>query len=174
MTITASVRHLPITEEDGLYRELEITMQRLGHLVAFREKLNWSKHFGELQLGERDQLQRLKKTAAKNEGIPLFWARLSKNTLFQHLIFHPNTEGYYLPFRFSEPFVIEWKGKKIWFGSSVRLLEELGWLEMALNQQNDEKITSIWNAFKDSCIESNEQFSPFHLRYINGHDSGKD
>lgn len=174
MTITASVRNLPISEEDSLYRELEITMQRLGHLVAYREKLNWSEQYGELQLGERHQLQRLKKTAAKNEGIPLFWAKLSKNTLFQHLFIHPNTEGYYLPFRFSEPFVIERKGKKIWFGSSVRLLEELGWLEMELNQQGDEEISAIWKAYCDLCHESNERFSPFHLKHINDRDSGKD
>lgn len=163
MGITANIQQLPISEGDALYRELEITMQRFGHLVPFREKLNWDKQIASVELGNEEQLQQLKKAAAKNDGALLFWAKLSKNTVYRHLIFHPNDEGYYLPFRFHEPFSIEMKGKKIWFGSSVRLLEELSWLEMAMNQSDEHDVVDYWKALRQLCADSKEHFSAFQL-----------
>lgn len=163
MGITANVQQLPISEEDALYRELEITMQRLGHLVPFREKLNWEKHIHSIELGDGGQLQQLKKAAAKNDGVLLFWAKMSKNTVYRNLIFHPNDEGFYLPFRFHEPFCIEMKGKKIWFGSSIRLLEELGWLEIAMNASDSDEVVEFWKGFQKLCLESKEHFSAFQL-----------
>jgi hypothetical protein len=163
MAITANVQPLPVSEEDPLYRKLEITMQRLGHLVGFRERLNWKENVASIELGDNDQLTQLKKTAAKNDGMLLFWAKWSKNTVYQHLILHPNDEGFYFPFRFSEPFCIEMKNKKIWFGSSVHLLEELTWLEMAMEQQKAPEVVEYWNAFRELCRQSEEHVSPFQL-----------
>ncbi|HET7580482.1 MAG TPA: hypothetical protein VFK33_14470 [Bacillales bacterium] len=165
MAITANIEKLPVSEEDPLYRELEITMQRLGHLVPFREHLNWDEHIDSVQLGDNDQLQQLKKTAAKNDGALLFWVKLSKNTVFRHLIFHPNNQGFYLPFRFAEPFTLEMKGKKIWFGSSIRLLEELGWLEMTMEQSEDNDVIEYWKTLRELCSTSKERMSAFQLEH---------
>lgn len=167
MTITANVRHLPVPEdqssEDPFYRKLEIRMQQLGHLTPFRETLNWDQNVSSYQLGDPQQLQQLKKTAASNDGVLLFYAKLSKNTVFQHLILHPNDEGFYLPFRFDTPFIIEIKNRKYWFGSSVRLLEELKWLEITMEQKGSTDTVEYWKTFRELCRSSLEHFSPFQL-----------
>lgn len=165
MTITANLQQLPVSEEDVLYRELEIMMQRLGHLVGYREKMNWQNVINTIQLGDDEQLRQLKKTAAKNDGILLFWAKWTKNTVYRNLIFHPNDEGFYLPFRFDEPFILEIKGKKIWFGSSIRLLEELSWLEMTMEQLDSQEIVEYWENLRELCRSSQEHYSPFQLEH---------
>ncbi|HEX7066118.1 MAG TPA: hypothetical protein VF199_13700 [Bacillales bacterium] len=163
MTIAGNVQPLPVSEGDTLYRELEIMMQRLGHLVGFREKLNWQNTIDSFQLGDNEQLRQLQKTAAKNDGLLLFWAKWTKNTVFRNLIFHPNDQGFYLPFRFDEPFALEMKGKKIWFGSSVRLLEELDWLEMTMEQLDSPEVVEFWRNFRELSRSSKEHYSPFQL-----------
>lgn len=165
MAITANVQPLPVSDEDPLYRKLEITMQQLGHLVGFRERLNWKENVASIELGDRQQLTQLKKVAAKNDGVLLFWAKWSKNTVYQHLILHPNDEGFYLPFRFAEPFFVEIKNKKIWFGSSVHLLEELTWLEMTMEQQDSPEVVEYWNIFRELCRQSEQHVSPFQLEH---------
>ncbi|HET7629177.1 MAG TPA: hypothetical protein VFK44_12465 [Bacillales bacterium] len=165
LTIAATVQPLPFTEDDPLYRDLEIMMQRLGHLVAFREKFQWEERVERFELGDENDLRKLKKCAAKNDGVPLFWARLTKNTVYRHLLFHPNNEGFYLPVRFDDPFTITAGGKNVWFGSSVRLGEELKWLEMSMNHNNDESLIECWRAFRELCQCSVERMCPIQLEH---------
>ncbi|MCM3719591.1 hypothetical protein [Fictibacillus phosphorivorans] len=166
--ITASVKPLPVShnkdDQDYLYRQLEIEMQRLGHLVPFREELNWDKEIMTMELGNVATLEKLKKAAAKNDGVFLFYAKLTKGTVYQHIILHPNTEGFYLPFRFEEPIQITVKNKKYWIGSSVRLAEELAWLEITMKNTEDEEVVAYWKYLTDLCRSSIENMSPILLQ----------
>lgn len=67
--ITAEVKPLPVStkkeDQDLLYRELELQMQRLGHLVPFREELNWENEIGTVEIGSETIITKLKKAAAK-------------------------------------------------------------------------------------------------------------
>ncbi|MDN4073288.1 hypothetical protein [Fictibacillus terranigra] len=162
--ITAEVKPLPVStkkeDQDVLYRELELQMQRLGHLVPFREELNWGKEIGTVEIGSDSIINKLKKAAAKSDGVLLLYAKLTKGTVYQHIILHPNTEGFYLPFRFEEPFFITVKNKKIWIGSSVRLAEELNWLKITMQNYEDQEVVDCWSAFKELCELSIEHHSP--------------
>lgn len=171
MKIMANVEQLPVSKdkEDVFFRELEISMQRMGHLTPFREKLNWSEKIDAFELGNDNELQGLKKAAAKNDGTFLLFAKLSKGTVFQHIILHPNNHGFYLPFRFDEPFYLTVKNKKIWFGSSIRLTEELNWLQMTMEKdQHDDGVVEFWRSFRELCRKSTEHFSPFQLKAASG------
>ncbi|MCQ6267173.1 hypothetical protein M1K46_16160 [Fictibacillus sp. WQ 8-8] len=162
--ITAEVKPLPVStkkeDQDVLYRELELQMQRLGHLVPFREELNWGNEIGSVEIGPDSIINKLKKAAAKSDGVLLLYAKLTKGTVYQHIIMHPNVEGFYLPFRFEEPFFITVKNKKIWIGSSVRLAEELNWLGITMQNLEDKEVVDCWNAFKELCELSIEHHSP--------------
>jgi hypothetical protein len=169
--ITASVKPLPVShnkeDQDHLYRQLEIEMQRLGHLVPFREDLNWNKEILTLDIGTEETLEKLKRAAAKNDGVFLFYAKLFKGTVYQHLILHPNTEGFYLPFRFEEPFQIKAKNKKYWIGSSIRLAEELSWLQLTMKECEDETVVAYWQYLSDLCQTSAKNMSPILFKKIN-------
>jgi hypothetical protein len=163
--IYANIR--PILEdenylEDPLYRKLEIHMQRVGCLLAYREELNWEKNIDSIELGDVETLKKFKKVAAKNDGMLLIYAMLTKGTVYEHLIGHPNSEGIYLPFDFNGPFYIKHNNKKLWLGSVPRLEEELKWLEMAMENQPDD-ITSYWNNLRSACRVSIENKSPMIL-----------
>ena len=167
MTITARIE--PITakgseaerNEDLLVKELEIKMQQMGYLVPYREELNWDRTIARLELGEAQTLHQLKKAAAKNDRVLLIYARLFKGTIFQHLILHPNQSGIYLPFRFEEPFVLQVEDRKIWIGSSVRLLEELSWLQISFDQGNHpESVKEYWQNLIEITKKSVTYMSP--------------
>ncbi len=167
MTITARVEPISVmgAEEEPnkelLVKELEIKMQQMGYLVPYREELNWSRTIASLELGEVQTLQKLKKAAAKNDRVLLIYARLFKGTIFQHLILHPNQSGIYLPFRFDEPFVIQIEGRKIWVGSSVRLLEELSWLQISFDQgDHQESVKEYWQNLIEISRKSVNYMSP--------------
>lgn len=145
--------------EDPLYKILEIHMQRVGCLLAYREELNWDQYIEMIELGDEETLKKLKKVAAKNDGVPLIYAQLTKNTVYEHLIVHPNNEGIYLPFDFNGPFPIKHENKKLWLGSAVRLKEELKWLEITMQHQPDD-ILSYWNKFRDTLNVAIEHKSP--------------
>ncbi|MFC7394936.1 hypothetical protein [Scopulibacillus cellulosilyticus] len=167
MSILAKLKPLPVEEiskDDVLYRGLEIKMQQLGHLTPFRESLNWNEEIASYELGSHELIEKLKKTAAKNDGVPLFYAKLLKKTIYQNLILHPNNQGFYLPFRFEEPFTIEIKGKKIWIGSSIRLSEELAWLELTMKNENDNDLVEVWKTLQEICRESFEHMTPIQLQ----------
>lgn len=163
--IIGDVTPLPIerTSEHPMYKLLEIHMQRLGFLIPFREKINWDKPIERVELGEKETLSQLQKLAAKNDGVFLFMAKWFKKTVYHHLLLHPNTYGYYLPFRFDEPFIIEFKNEKYWFGSSIRLKEELGWLEMTMEKEKDQTVHDYWLQFKKLCDLSKETMTPFQI-----------
>ncbi|WP_283152183.1 hypothetical protein [Guptibacillus hwajinpoensis] len=167
MTITARIEPISVmgSEEEPnkelLVKELEIKMQQMGYLVPYREELNWSRTIASLELGEAQTLQKLKKAAAKNDRVLLIYARLFKGTIFQHLILHPNQSGIYLPFRFDEPFVIQIEGRKIWIGSSVRLLEELSWLQISFEQgDHQESVKEYWQNLIEISRKSVNYMSP--------------
>lgn len=168
MTIIAEVKPLPVeamSKDDVLYRQLEIRMQRLGHLTAFRESLNWDRSIHTYDLGSTELMDQLKKTAAKNDGVPLFYAKLFKKTVYQHLILHPQNQGFYLPFRFETPFTIEIQGKKLWIGSSVRMAEELQWLELTMNNETSDNLIEVWKTLKEMCELSFREMSPIMIQF---------
>ncbi|MFK3959181.1 hypothetical protein [Guptibacillus hwajinpoensis] len=167
MTITARIEPISVMGSDEepnkelLVKELEIKMQQMGYLVPYREELNWNRTIASLELGEAQTLQKLKKAAAKNDRVLLIYARLFKGTIFQHLILHPNQSGIYLPFRFDEPFVIQIEGRKIWIGSSVRLLEELSWLQISFDQgDHQESVKEYWQNLIEISRKSVNYMSP--------------
>lgn len=166
--ITAEVKPLPVStnkeDQDLLYRKLELEMQRLGHLVPFREELNWGNDIGAVEIGTNTIINKLKKAAAKSDGVLLLYAKLTKGTVYQHIIMHPNVEGFYLPFRFEAPFFITVKNKKIWIGSSIRLAEELNWLSITMQSLDDQEVVDCWNAFKELCELSINNHSPVILK----------
>ncbi|SDM67513.1 hypothetical protein SAMN04488137_1378 [Fictibacillus solisalsi] len=168
--ITAEVKPLPVStkkeDQDLLYRELELQMQRLGHLVPFREELNWGNEIGTVEIGSETIITKLKKAAAKSDGVLLLYAKLTKGTVYQHIIMHPNVEGFYLPFRFEEPFFITVKNKKIWIGSSIRLAEELNWLEITMQNHDEQEVVECWRALKELCELSMEYNSPIILKKL--------
>ncbi|KSU85228.1 hypothetical protein QUF84_13530 [Fictibacillus enclensis] len=168
--ITAEVKPLPVStkkeDQDLLYRELELQMQRLGHLVPFREELNWENEIGTVEIGSETIITKLKKAAAKSDGVLLLYAKLTKGTVYQHIIMHPNVEGFYLPFRFEEPFFITVKNKKIWIGSSIRLAEELNWLEITMRNHDQQEVVECWSALKALCELSTEHNSPIILKKL--------
>jgi hypothetical protein len=162
MTITAEIKPLPVeamSKDDVLFRELEIKMQRLGHLTPFRESLNWQRSIGTYEIGSEDLINKLKKVAAKNDGVPLFYAKMFKKTVYQQLILHPQNQGFYLPFRFEEPFTIDIQGKRVWIGSTVRLAEELKWLEITMESEPSEELVELWKTLRDMCEQSLEEMS---------------
>ncbi|WP_221564682.1 hypothetical protein [Alkalihalobacillus sp. TS-13] len=168
MTVQAIIQPLDVSrnkeDKDPFYRKLEIHMQRLGHLIPFKEQLNWESPITTIDLGDMQTLQNFRKKTAKNDGVLLIYAKLTKGTIYQHIILHPNNTGIYLPFRFENPFYIPIGDKKIWIGSSVRLLEELGWLELSMMEETDESIVSYWNNLKDACELSVENTTPIMLQ----------
>lgn len=167
MTVLASLEPLPVEErskEDPFYRNMEITMQQLGHLTEYRESLNWDKQLDSVELGDDQELLNLKKAAAKNDGWPLMVARLIKKTVFLHVILHPNNKGFYLPFHFEEPFQVNVEGKKVWVGSAPRLAEELKWLEITIKNQSNKELEAFWQNFRDICEKSIKNMTPLELR----------
>jgi hypothetical protein len=167
MTITARIEPITAisseskTNEDLLVKKLEIKMQQMGYLVPYREELNWDRTIASLELGEAQTLHQLKKAAARNDRVLLIYARLFKGTIFQHLILHPNQSGIYLPFRFDEPFVLQVEDRKIWIGSSVRLLEELSWLQISFDQGNhQDNVKEYWQNLIEISKKSVTYMSP--------------
>ncbi|MBU8907451.1 hypothetical protein [Desertibacillus haloalkaliphilus] len=173
MTIVAKVEALfPTLDRNQykqLYRDLELKMQQMGHLVPYREQLNWTQVIEDRELGDQQTLQQLKTAAAKNDHVFLFYAKWFKKTVYQHLIIHPNEEGFYLPFRFDEPFYLHVHGRKLWVGSSVRLADELGWLELTMNDyEPNHPVKLYWQNFRDVCEKSITKNSPLLLTKGNG------
>lgn len=166
MKILAHLEPLPTSPEknDALYRVLEIKMQEMGHLVDFREKINWTRHYDTIELGDEVTLNELKKAAAKNDGVLLFYAKIFKRTLFKHLILHPNNYGYYLPFYFEEPFTVNIKGTTVSVGSTSRLLDELNWMEMMITKKyNETKLEDYWYSFRLVCQQSISHNTPLFI-----------
>ncbi len=169
MTITAEIKPLPVedmSKDDVLFRELEIRMQQLGHLTPYRESLNWQRAIGSYEIGTEELMNRLKKAAAKNDGVPLFYAKLFKKTVYQQLILHPQNQGFYLPFRFEEPFTIDIQGKRIWIGSAVRLAEELKWLEISMENESSEDLVELWKTLREMCRLSLEEMSAIMIQSV--------
>ncbi|MCF6137247.1 hypothetical protein [Pseudalkalibacillus berkeleyi] len=167
MTVQAMIQPLDVTNKDKhdpFYRKLQIHMQRLGHLIPFQEQLNWESPITSIDLGDLETLKSFRKKTAKNDGVLLLYAKLTKGTIYQHIILHPNNTGIYLPFRFEDPFYMTIKNKKVWIGSSVRLLEELGWLEMAMAEEEDHTVVSYWENLKNACETSVEHTTPIMLQ----------
>ncbi|MGO4886836.1 hypothetical protein ACJ2A9_03680 [Anaerobacillus sp. MEB173] len=170
MNIIANIEPLPFSKvsedktQTTIYRQLELKMQQMGFLVKYREELNWTNKIESVALGDKETLLTLKKTAAKNDNVLLLYAKLLKKTVFQNLIIHENSEGYYLPFRFDEPFFVKINDKKVYFGSSVRLLDELTWLEQTMiASKHQEKLLSYYENLKAVCEKSIETNSPIIL-----------
>ncbi|HSU79304.1 MAG TPA: hypothetical protein VLK78_02730 [Candidatus Angelobacter sp.] len=164
--ITAYIQ--PIIEkenikEDPFYQTLEVNMQRLGFLVPFREQLNWTKRIEARPIGEESELKALQKIAAKNEGSLPFWLKLTKKTIYEHLMLHSNKSGFYLPFRFEKPFTIEKRGEKIWIGSAPQLFEEMKWLEMSISASRSDEGKHYWTALRETCQLAMDTFSAFKL-----------
>lgn len=149
--------------ENPLFQTLEIHMQRLGFLIPFREQLNWSSQIDTIPLGEEKALKSLKRFAARRDGSLPFILKLTKNTTFKQLMFHPNTTGVYLPFLFDEPFTIKTQNQTMWMGSSIRLAEELKWLELSMNKTGSEDMYEFWQQFRHACDTAKTAFSPFRL-----------
>jgi hypothetical protein len=166
MTISAHIEPFikENPKEDPLYRTLELSMQRLGYLVPYREQLNWTTDIDTITLGEEDDLKELQKMAAKNDNTLLFYAKLTHKTIYQHVICHPNDSGIYLPFHFDNPFYVTHKGQKVWFGSSSRLLEELKWMEIGLKAKGAEDVLSFWGNFRSAATLSVQHMSPMVLK----------
>ncbi len=168
MTVQAMIQPLDVSrnkeDKDPFYRKLEIHMQRLGHLIPFKEQLNWDTPIKTIELGDMLTLQNFRKKTAKNDGVLLLYAKLTKGTIYQHIILHPNDTGIYLPFRFENPFHISIGNKKVWIGSSVRLSEELGWLELGMMEEEDESVVRYWNNLKEACELSVENITPIMLQ----------
>lgn len=165
--ITASVQPIckrDLAETSPLYHELEIHMQRLGHLIPYREQLNWTSLIQSETLGDKEQLKGLQKLAAKNNGSFLFYLKWTKKTIYQHLLLHPNTQGLYLPFRFDDPFTVTTNHQKIWIGSIPRLRDELKWLELAINHSATDDVTHYWKRLVDICECALDQTSAFYLK----------
>lgn len=176
MKILAHLEPLSTSPEqnDLLYREFEIKMQGMGHLVDFREKINWTRHFDTIELGDEVTLKELKKAAAKNDGVFLFYAKFFKRTLFKHLILHPNNYGYYLPFYFDEPFTVNIKGTDVSVGSSSRLLDELNWMEIMISKKyKGTKLEDYWSSFRLVCQQSITHNTPMFINK-KAHDVKKD
>ncbi|WLD95278.1 hypothetical protein [Alkalihalobacillus sp. AL-G] len=170
MTIQAKIQPLDISRSkdtmDPFYRQLEIYMQGLGHLVSFKEELNWETPIATIELGDSETLHNFKKRTAKNDGVLLLYAKLTKGTVYQHVILHPNDSGIYLPFRFDEPFYMKIGQKKTWIGSAVRLQEELGWLEIAMSVEEDDEIVSYWKRLRDACRSCVDNVTPMILEEV--------
>ncbi|WP_085520530.1 hypothetical protein [Tuberibacillus sp. Marseille-P3662] len=168
MAIVAELKPLPVTEltkDDPLYRELELSMQQLGHLTPYRETLNWDEVFDSVEIGEMPYLDMLKKAAAKNDGLPLFIAKLMKGrTVFEHIMTHPNNKDYYLPFHFEHPYQVNIKGNKIWIGSAPRLAEELKWLEMTIQNHSSDELKAFWSQLRYASQQSMKHMTPIHLQ----------
>ncbi|MGV3488902.1 MAG: hypothetical protein ACO1OC_09995 [Tuberibacillus sp.] len=166
MTINAHI--MPLIEdnihENPLYRTLEIYMQRLGYLVPFREQLNWTAKIDVVTLGEEHELNALKKMAAKNDRKLLFYAKLTRQTIYQHIVCHPNDSGVYLPFKFDSPFTVNDQNQKLWLGSAPRLLEELKWMEMSLKSSGNDDIIAYWEQFQSAAQKAIDSMSPFLLK----------
>lgn len=153
-----------IKERNPIYKTLEIQMQKLGHLVPFREQLNWSTQIETIELGENDQLKSLQKLAAKSDGGLLFYLKLTKKTIFQNLLLHPNNKGLYLPFRFDYPFPVVTESEKLWIGSAPRLRDELNWLEMSIQDSSTEDTKHFWQSLREVCESAIDHTSPFLLK----------
>jgi len=166
MPINAYIQ--PIIEEnfkeDPLYRSLEIYMQRLGYLVTYREKLNWTDKIDVFTIGDEGELKELKKLAAKNDRTLLFYAKLTKKTVYQHVICHPNDSGIYLPFHFERPFTLSNNQKPLWFGSAPKLLQELKWLEISLKNNGDDSLFAYWDQFQQAAHLAIDSMSPMLLK----------
>ncbi|GGH84623.1 hypothetical protein JOD43_004063 [Pullulanibacillus pueri] len=165
MKIQAHIKQL--TEENKpdnpLYRTLEIHMQRMGFLVPYREELNWTTEYETIELGEEQQLIELQKLAAKNDGGTLFFAKITKNTIYQQVICHPNKMGVYLPFHFETPFTVKVARQKYWVGSAPRLQNELKWLEIAMNNSGEEEVKAYWENLKTAVQTAIDRMSPIVL-----------
>ncbi|WP_257350479.1 hypothetical protein [Pseudalkalibacillus decolorationis] len=168
MTIQALIQPLDISrnkeDNDPFYRQLEISMQGLGHLIPFKEVLNWDAPITTIELGDAQTLHNFKKRTAKNDGVLLFYAKLTKGTVYQHIVLHPNDRGIYLPFRFEDPFYMKVGDKKTWIGSAVRLQEELSWLEIAMSEEEDDSIVNYWNNLKEACALCIDNVTPMVLK----------
>lgn len=163
MTIYANIQPFTQDKDEPLYRKLEVTMQRLGYLIPYREQLNWTTHIDTLPLGDENDLKELQKLAARNDQTLLFYAKLTKKTIYQHVIGHPNDTGIYLPFRFENPFTVTNNNEKIWFGSAPRLLEELKWMEISLKTRATEDVLAFWENFQSAARLAIEKMSPMLL-----------
>lgn len=151
-------------KDDVLYRTLEIQMQRLGHLVPYREQLNWSTHYTDCLLGDHDALKKLQKMAAKNDRTWAFYAKWTGKTVYQHVLCHPNDRDLYLPFRFESPFCIIHDNRKMWVGSAPRLLEELKWLEISIKAAGTEDVRAFWEAFQNAARQAVQSVSAMTLQ----------
>lgn len=170
MTIIAQLE--PITKiysinETELFNTLEVQMQAMGHLVAYREQLNWTNTIETIKLGEENALYSLKKQAAKNDGVMLFYAKWFKQTVYKHIILHPNNNGLYLPFPFDEPITIKINNQSLAIGSSQQLFKELTWLTMSMNKlKGAQDVVNYWNNYKYACTESIEHSTPIILTTV--------
>jgi hypothetical protein len=169
MNIQAS--YLPLNIErnskDPLYLEMHSTMQLLGLLMPFTEQLNWDINHGSTVIGTEKQLQALKRAAAKNDSVLLWYAKLKKNTIYKQLILHNLTSGYILPFSFDEPFSISANGKSITFVSAKKLLDECKWLDIHVNKYHkDTPIYTFWEQLKVVCQNSISLASPVNIQLI--------
>ncbi|RBW69790.1 hypothetical protein [Bacillus taeanensis] len=164
--IEALPSHTESADTERLHHLLKIYMQRLGFLTSFRENLNHDKKIDDISLGDESALRRLKKAAARSDRVLLFYAKWTKATMFQHVICHPNDEGVYLPFPFDEPFYIELDNKKVWIGSSPRLLEELKWLQQTIENNQPSEVIEYWKNLRIVAEKSIHHTSPLLFKKV--------
>jgi hypothetical protein len=170
MKITAKLQPLNLNPsmQDPFYEKIYSKMQMLGLLMPFKEQLNWDKHYELLTIGKHRDITSLKRLAARNDGLFLWYAKLQKNTVFQHLILHSLSSGYALPFTFEKPFTISSDGQSITFCSSKKLYDECSWLDMQFKKDhgNNQEVMKVWQNLKYICSESIKKSSPVKLQVL--------
>jgi hypothetical protein len=170
MNIQATYEPLNIekSKKDPFYSEMYSTMQLLGLLMPFTEQMNWDSNQGTTIIGSQKQLHLLKKAAARNDGIVLWYAKLKRNTIYKNIILHKLTSGYILPLTFDEPFSISANGQKISFCSAKKLLDECKWLEIHLNKNHkDTDIYTFWKQLIEVCKTSIALATPVNIQLVN-------
>ncbi|OZM57445.1 hypothetical protein CIB95_08295 [Lottiidibacillus patelloidae] len=174
MKIVASYEPLNInrTKTDPFYCEMHSRMQLLGLLMPFTEQINWDKNHGNMILSGKKQIKNLKRAAAKNDGLFLWYAQIKKNTIYKQLIQHSLTDGYILPLSFAEPFSITADGKTLSFCSAKKLLDECTWLEIYLNTNyKNTEVYNVWEKLKTLCQTSLALNTPVKLTLSNEEES---
>jgi hypothetical protein len=170
MKLQASYVPLAIEKnrKDPFYFEMYSTMQLYGLLMPFTEQMNWDNDHGNTLIGDHNQIKTLKKAAAKNDGVMLWYAKLMKDTIYRHLILHSLQDGYLLPLSFEKPFAITADGKTITFCSAKKLLDECKWLEIHMNKNYlNTDIYAFWKQLITVCQTSLTLNTPVKLQLVN-------
>ncbi|MGE5673251.1 MAG: hypothetical protein ACM3XM_05140 [Mycobacterium leprae] len=94
------------------------------------------------EVGDTDELELLRQIAAAVQGHTVddyYEGRVAPGFVYNHLINHANTDGYYLPVDFPQAFFID----EVSVGSAVRLQAELAALEPALASRYPNQVALV-------------------------------